>query len=253
MGLTWLTRGRVTLNVVEEAMELARCEAGVLAERSKTVTRGKGKNATQVELRSRVVGISDLRCFNTYGPPGRPACQSNRKDFEPEKVNAVVVREWNGKTPKEPEVYLTNGSVEAPLRVADAYDQRSEIENRLHRELKQSYTLTHLLQKSEAGAYVHVYLVQAVYALVRAYRTWVREEEERATEGRGSSLQSFRGRIKRENRDFVVVFDGAYHGIFEMADLMSVLGNIKLKDHESAPRSWEDLYLKYTGKPPDPP
>lgn len=253
MGLTWLTRGRVTLNVVEEAVELAECGAGVAAERSRTVTRGKGKNAIQEELRSRVVGVSDLGCFNTYGPPGQSPSQMNRKDFAPAKINAVVVREWEGKVPEEPEVYLTNGPVKDPLRMADAYDQRSEIENRLHRELKQSYTLNNLLQKSEPGAYVHVFLVLTVYALIRAYRTWVREEEEQATRGRGSSLRSFRAKIQRENRDLVVVFDGAYYGLFEMADLMTVLGNIKLKDRDSGPQSWEDLYQKYAGKSPDPP
>jgi hypothetical protein len=251
-GLIWLTRGAVSLNVVEEAVELARCGSGFTAQRSKMVTRGKGKQAIQEELRTRVVGVSDLCCFNTYGPPGGSPSKVNRRNYNPARVNAVVIQEWNGEVPKEPEVYLTNGSVADPLETADRYDQRSEIENRLHREAKQSDHLEHLLQKSEAGAYVHVYLEMSLYALVRAFRTWVREEEEKATKGRGSSLQSFRAKIASENRDLVVIFVEAFYALIALADLMSVVGGVKFKD-QTPTQSWDEIYLKYTGQLPLPP
>jgi hypothetical protein len=139
--------------------------------------------------------------------------------------------------------------VEDPPAVADAYDERSEIENRLHRELKQSYHLEHLLQKSEPGAYVHLYLLLSLYALVRAFRVWKREEDQRAVRGRGSTLQSFRKDIERENLGLVIVFDGEHYGIFVFADLMSVMAGTKFREL-SPVRTWEDLYLKYTGRPP---
>lgn len=251
-GLIWLTRGAVSLDVVEEAMELARSGNGVTAQRTETVTRGKGKQAMPEELHTCVVGVSDLCCFNTYAPPGGSPNRVNRRNFDPARVNAVVVEKWKGEVPSEPEVYLTNGSVTDPLATADKYDQRSEIENRLHREAKQSYHLEHLLQKSEAGAYVHVYLVMSLYALVRAFRTWVREEETNATKGRGSSLQSFRAKIASENRDLVIIFVEAYYAIIALADLMSVVGGVKFKE-QTPIQSWDEIYLKYTGHLPLPP
>jgi hypothetical protein len=248
-GLRWFTRGRVSLNVVKEAVELSNTGHGIARERTRTVVRGKGKNACKVELQTRVVGIAGLESFDTYGPADRIPGAANSQAFRPVPVNAVVVKEWDGNVPEDPEVYLTNGPVEDPLAVADAYDERSEIENRLHRELKQSYHLEHLLQKSEPGAYVHLYLLLSLYALVRAFRVWKREEDQRAVRGRGSTLQSFRKDIERENLGLVIVFDGEHYGIFVFADLMSVMAGTKFREL-SPVRTWEDLYLKYTGRPP---
>lgn len=248
-GLVWITRGWVSLNVVEDATQLAKTGKGIVRERDHKRVQGKGKNAKTIELRSRVVGIEGLESYGAYGAPQTAPSDAHRKDFEANAMNAVVVEQWKGEIPQKPEVYLTNGSVEAPFAVADAYDERSEIENRLHRELKQSYQLEHLLQKSEAGAYVHLYLMMTLYALVRAFRTWKREEDERATRGRGSSLQSFRAELKKENVNLVIVFDGPYYGIFDLADLMSVLGGMKFRLLNPT-RTWEQLYGKYTTRPP---
>jgi hypothetical protein len=248
-GLTWVTRGWISLNVVKEAVELSDLGKGGVRERTTTATLGKGKNARQMELRSRVAGIAHLESFDTYGPADHTQSAANSKSFEPIPVNAVVVKEWKGKVPDDPEVYLTNGSVDDPFAVADTYDERSEIENRLHRELKQSYHLEHLLQKSEPGAYVHLYLLLSLYALVRAFRVWKREEDKRAVRGRGSTLQSFRRDIERENLGLVIVFDGQFYGIFAYADLMSVMAKMKFRKINPV-CTWEELYLKYTGQPP---
>ena len=248
-GLVWITRGWVSLNVVEDATQLAKTGKGIVRERDHKRVQGKGKNARTIELRSRVVGIEGLQSYAAYGPPETAPGDAHRKDFEANAMNAVVVERWKGEIPKQAEVYLTNGSVQEPFAIADAYDERSEIENRLHRELKQSYQLEHLLQKSEAGAYVHLYLMMAWYALVRAFRSWKREEDARATRGRGSSLQSFRADIRKENVNLVIVFDGPYYGIFDLADLMSVLGGMKFRDL-SPTRTWEELYAKYVVRPP---
>ncbi len=248
-GLTWITRGWTSLNVVKEAVELAQTGGGVRRERTRKIFRGKGRNKHAVELRTRVVGISGLESFTTYGPEEISQSAANRRDFESITVNAVVVEEWDGKIPDSPEVYITNGSVDDPLSVFNAYDERSEIENRLHREVKQSYLMERLPQKSEAGAYVHVYFVMALYALARTFRAWVRQEEDQAMRGRGSSLESFRARIKRENTNIVIVFDGEHYGIFDVTDLMSVAGGMKFRKGQPT-RTWEEIYIKYTSRPP---
>lgn len=43
-----------------------------------------------------MVGIRGLTTYDQYGTPehGR---QANRRDFEPNMINAVVVRKWKGR------------------------------------------------------------------------------------------------------------------------------------------------------------
>jgi hypothetical protein len=250
MGLRWIIRGKTTQLAVREAVELAKVGRGLpVEEREETVKRGSGRNALEEKVDTRVVGVPGLESFATYGPPGLSPSASNRRNFVGNTVNAVVVERWKGKTPKEAEVYLTNASVDKPLQIADWYDERSEIENRHHREVKQSCHLEHLLQKSEAGVYVHVYLVLATYALSRAFRTWRWKEEDSESKGRGSSLESFRRKVHAENFNLVIVFDGPHYGIFDLADLAAVLSGVGLRE-QTVTRTWEELYLKYTGQPP---
>lgn len=250
MGLRWIIRGWTTQLPVREAVELAKVGRGLpVGEREETVKRGRGRNAREEILDTRVVGVAGLESFATYGPPGLSPSAANRRDFISNTINAVVVERWKGKTPEEAEVYLTNASVDMPLQIADWYDERSEIENRHHREIKQSCHFEHLLQKSEAGMYVHVYLVMATYALARAFRTWQREEEDGVIKGRGSSLESFRRKVRAENYNLVIVFDGPYYGIFDLADLAAVLGGFGLRE-QAVTKTWEELYMKYTGQPP---
>jgi len=47
----------------------------------------------------------------------------------------------------------------------------------------------------------------------------------------------------------VIVFDGPYYGIFAFADLLSVMAKMKFRELDPV-RTWNELYLKYTGQPP---
>jgi len=103
------------------------------------------------------------------------------------------------------------------------------------REMIQLLPMLLLLQKSQAGAYIHVYLVLATYALARAFRTWRCDEEQSIIKGRGSSLESFRRKEGAENYNLVVVFDGPHYGIFDLADLTAVLGGYPLSHKTTLP------------------
>ena len=64
--------------------------------------------------------------------PSEHGRHHNRRDFQPNPINAVVVRtvEWAGLSgPGGKTVFLTNASVEQPLQPFDDYDDRSLIEN----------------------------------------------------------------------------------------------------------------------------
>ena len=67
--------------------------------------------------------------------------------------------------------------------------------------------------------------------------------------GKRSTLHSFRKEIERENLGLVIVFDREFYGIFSFADLMSVTAKMKFRELNPV-RTWEEIYLKYTGKPP---
>jgi hypothetical protein len=86
--------------------------------------------AWSARLETEVVGITGLTTYDQYGTPqhGR---QDNRRDFQPNAINAVVVRTWNNREygPGGKPVFLTNVSVEKPLQPLDDDDQRSLIEN----------------------------------------------------------------------------------------------------------------------------
>jgi hypothetical protein len=72
-----------------------------------------------------------------YGTP-KHGPHHNRRDFEPNLINAVVVRAWNNRDygPGGKTVFLTNASVDKPLQPFDD-DDRSLIENCCIKESKQ--------------------------------------------------------------------------------------------------------------------
>src|SRR4029453_16144943 len=107
-------------------------------------------------LGTEVGGISGVTTYDQYGTPehGR---HHNRRDFQPNPINAVVVRQWNGHEygPGGNTVFLTNASVEQPLRPFDD-DDRRRIENCCVKESKPQWNLKHPPQKSARTVRVHV-------------------------------------------------------------------------------------------------
>jgi hypothetical protein len=84
------------------------------------------------------VGLTGLTTDDQYGTAehGR---HHNRRDFQPNPINAVVVRKWNNRDygPCGKTVFLTNATEEKPLPPFDDYDDRSLIENCCVKESKQ--------------------------------------------------------------------------------------------------------------------
>ncbi len=60
------------------------------------VRHGQGKEAWSEQLETEVVGITGLTTYDQYGTPEHTH-QANRRDFQGNPINAVVVRQWQGK------------------------------------------------------------------------------------------------------------------------------------------------------------
>jgi hypothetical protein len=106
-------------------------------------------------LETEVVGITALTPDDQDGTPehGRHA---NRRDFQGNLINAIVVRKWYGRGygPGGNTVFLTNASVAKPLQPFDDYDARSLIENCCIKGAKQQWDLGHPPRKTERAVRV---------------------------------------------------------------------------------------------------
>jgi hypothetical protein len=159
--------------MVVRDVALAEQAGTTIYERSETVRRGQGREATREVWVSRVRVVPDLRHWDAFRPPveaGQPLRWAQRP-----VLHAVIINLWRNRVP-EPDserVYLTNAPVSDPWAVVDGYDDRSWIENGLFRNSKQFWRLTRWFpQKTEAGVHSHLTFVVMVLAVATAYRLW---------------------------------------------------------------------------------
>ena len=230
MGIIFVVIAKEGMAVREDALALAKLSPNV-AERKTMVRRGHGCKQTTEELLTRVIGVEGLTTYDQYGTAEHTR-QRNRKDFQGNPINAVVVDLWENEPSGR--VYLTNGSVEHPLEAFDDYDDRSTIENGLWREANQAWDFEHYPQRNEAGVVVHVFFTLVVMALATAYRLW-KEREKKAPEEpfaisllEGQGARTWRRELKAENRNKVIVFVQQYYGIFHVAEF-SVLAGLRIR------------------------
>jgi len=171
LGITFVVIAKSNMAVRTAA--LAEQAGTALYERTETVRRGHGREATTEVWVSRVRLVADLRHWDAFRPPveaGPPLRWAQRP-----VLHAVIVNLWRNRTP-EPDgerVYLTNAAVSDPWAVVDGYDDRSWIENGLFRNSKQFWRLTRWFpQKTAAGVQSHLTFVVMVLAVATAYRLW---------------------------------------------------------------------------------
>ena len=171
MGITFVVIAKT--NMVVRAVALAEQAGTPIYERTETVRRGHGREATTEVWVSRVRVVSDLRHWDAFRPPvdaARPLRWAQRP-----VLHAVIVNVWRNRMPEADgeRVYLTNVAVSDPWTVVDGYDDRSWIENGLFRNSKQFWRLTRWFpQKTEAGVHSHLTFVVMVLAVATAYRLW---------------------------------------------------------------------------------
>jgi hypothetical protein len=209
--------------------------------RAHTVSHGQGKTARTERLETEVVGLTGPTTYNPYGTPehGR---HHPRRDFQPHPINAVVVRQWNGHEygPGGNTVFLTNASVEQPLRPFDDDDRRL-IENCCIKESKPQWSLKHPPQKSARAVRVHVMFSLLMFALATAYRL---QGEQADTGDEPLGWQRWRRQLLEQTRDQVMVFAQHCYGIFHLAEYALLVG-VKLKDVPPGIGTRQEMVAKY--------
>jgi Transposase DDE domain len=242
-GLCFVVPAKANMAVTADARaQAAAGEETTRGRRVHTIRHGQGRAARTERLETEVVGITGLTTYDQYGTPehGR---QRNRRTFQANPLNAVVVRKWEGKDygPGGKTVFLTNGSVDKPLQPFDDYDERSLIENCCIKETKQQWDLGHPPQKNERAVRVHVVFTLLMFALATAYRLQC-EREDRGGDPVG--WQRWRRQLLEQTRDRVIVFAQGYYGIFHLAEYSLLLG-VRLKDVPPSIGSRQQVLAKY--------
>jgi hypothetical protein len=249
--LWWLDQQGIRLvvpaktNMAVTADARAQAAAGedlTVGRRVHTVRHGQGRTACTERVETEVVGMTALTTYDQYGTLEH-GCQANRRDFQANPINVVVVRKWQGKDygPGGKTVFLTNAPVEKPLRVFDDYDDRSLIENCCIKAAKQQWELGHPPQKNERAVRVHVVFTVLLFALATAYRLQCERE---ALGGEPVGWQRWRRQLLQQTREKVIVFAQGYYGIFHLAEYSLLLG-VKLKDRPPGIDSQQEILAKY--------
>jgi hypothetical protein len=242
-GITFVVPAKANMAVTADARaQAAAGEEITIGRRVHTVRHGQGRTAWTARLETEVVGIAGLTTYDQYGTPehGR---QHNRRDFQANPINAVVVRKWQSKDygPGGKTVFLTNASVQKPLQPFDDYDDRSLIENCCIKEAKQQWDLGHPPQKTERAVRVHVVFTLLLFALATAYRLQCERE---ATGGEPIGWQRWRRQLLEQTRDKVIVFIQGCYGIFHLAEYSLLLG-VRLKDRPPGIGTHQQVLAKY--------
>ena len=301
LGITFVVIAKA--NMAIRAVALAEQAGTPLYERTETVRRGHGREATTEVWVSRVRMVTDLRHWDAFRPPvdaERPLRWAQRP-----VLHAVIVNLWRNRAP-EPDgerVYLTNAAVSDPWTVVDGYDDRSWIENGLFRNSKQFWRLTRWFpQKTEAGVHSHLTFVVMMVAVATAYRLWDKAQAGAVAEApdhqisqvvhkvidaetgvvsvtpepkrtrrthlasrmeeiytppaqptvpvwgheqlEGQGPLRWRRRLRRENRDQVIVFVGHQYGVFHASELL-VLSGVPVRELPPHLGSRVDVLRRY--------
>jgi hypothetical protein len=242
-GIRFVVPAKDNMAVTIDAQAQATVGEGVtIGRRAHTVRHGQGRTAWTERRETEVVGITGLTTYDQYGTPehGR---HHNRRDFEPNLINAVVVRKWHNRDygPGGTTVFLTNAVVEKPLQPFDDYDDRSLIENCCIKESKQQWSLKHPPQKTARAARVHVLFTLLMFALATAYRLQCEQEE---SGGEPVGWQRWRRQLLEQSRDQVIVFAEGCYGIFHMAEYSLLLG-VTIKNRPPGIGTRQQVLAKY--------
>jgi Transposase DDE domain len=242
-GILFVVPAKANMAVTIDAQAQAAAGEGVtVGRRAHTVRHGQGRTAWTERLETEVVGITGLTTYDQYGTPehGR---HHNRRDFEPNRINAVVVRKWHNRDygPGGKTVFLTNAAVAKPLQPFDDYDDRSLIENCCIKESKQQWSLKHPPQKTARAVRVHVLFTLLMFALATAYRLQCEQED---SGGELVGWQRWRRQLQEQSRDQVIVFAEGCYGIFHMAEYSLLLG-VTIKDRPPGIGTRQQVLAKY--------
>jgi len=174
----------------------------------------------------RAVGINGLTTYEAYRPPAREVHRGPGLT-----LNAVVITRWNGKEvpEEEQEVLLTSLPVDDPLIIVELYRKRAEMENKLHRELKQGWYIEHFPSKKHLACMAHIYLTLTLYNVACAYRT------ERGQALANQGIRRLRAQHLGGAAWVLIVYTATEYGIFDIEEFAYLSGNPPRRFHRFHP------------------
>ena len=214
------------------------------------VVHGSGKKKYTEKVLTTLVGVPDLLTCDWFNPEGSQA-NTAKKDYEPIPLNTVVVKTWDNKTPplEKQVVFVTNIGVKDPFLTFDRYDDRSLMENKLFREVKQNWYFEHPPKKTKEGVYIQAYMTMGMKALTTAFLKWQEEQLQLEALGKQSTWQMYRRKLKVLNRNKLIVFVGQHFGIFPSHEVF-MLANVPVHDiAKELNITRKQVYAKYTKQP----
>ena len=214
------------------------------------VVHGYGKKKYTEKVLTTLVGVPDLLTCDWFNPEGSKA-NTTKKDYKPIPLNAVVVKTWDNKTPQfeKQVVFVTNIDVKDPFITFDRYDDRSLMENKLFREVKQNWHFEHPAKKTKEGVYIQTYMTMGMKALTTAFLKWQEEQLQLEALGKHSTWQMYRRKLKVLNRNKLIVFVDQHFGIFPSHEVF-MLANVPVHDIAKELNITRDqVYAKYTKQP----
>lgn len=229
MKIIFYIPAKKNMAVYQDALAIV--DTGVKSVRERTRSVGYGKNKKSVVDRWEVVGVEALTSAGYYGVLGSGP-HENATDFKANPINAVVVihdpyRENNPNV--DTMVILTNDSVKKPLTPYDRYDLRSNMENSLFREAKQSWFIQRPAKNTDKAFRAHAYLTLITMALTTAFRQWLDKQDKKQNDGKESGIRKFREKVRQENCNKVIVFDEGRYAIFEVYEIVILCGRTVLR------------------------
>ncbi len=211
------------------------------------VVHGYGKKRYTEKVLTTLVGVPDILTCDWFNPEGSQA-NTTKKDYEPIPLNAVVVKTWDNKTPplEKQVVFVTNIGVKDPFITFDRYDDRSLMENKLFREVKQNWHFEHPPKKTKEAVYIQTYMTMGMKALTTAFLKWQEEQLQLEALGKQSTWQMYRRKLKVLNRNKLIVFVDQHFGIFPSHEVF-MLANVPVHDIAKELNITRDqVYAKYT-------
>ena len=197
--------------ITEDARSLAQMKDGVTTKKDQQIT---------------AMGIKNLTTYEAYKPP---ADQTQRGPKA--TLNAVVVTRWKGKdVPREKQVVLiTSLTVDDPLQIVELYGKRADMENSLHRELKQGWYIEHFPSKQHRACMAHLYLTLTLFNVACAYKT------ERGQELADLGIRRLRAEHLGGAAWVLIIYTEHEYGVFDVEEFAHLSGNPPKKFHRFTP------------------
>jgi hypothetical protein len=177
---------------------------------------GEEAGVVEEDRETTAVGLKGLTTYDAYrSPPGK------ERRGPKATLNAVVVTRWKGEVvaQEEQRVLITCRPVDHPLQIVNLYRKRAEMENKLHRELKQGWYIERFPSKDHLACLAHLYLTLTLYNVACAYKT---------TRGQELANRGIR-RLRAEHLGgaawVLVVYTEEEYGIFDVEEFALLSGN----------------------------